>query len=70
LLTIRKIFRKRKRPLTLAIFDGPPEHEPPEQKPPLTFKLPNMRILECRDCVDEKKLLDFIESLQKGEMTP
>ncbi len=60
LLATRKIFWKRQRPLTFAIFDGPPE-----QKPPLTFKFPNMRVLHCRNYVDEEKLLNFIESLAK-----
>jgi hypothetical protein len=60
LLEVRKIFRKRKQPSILAVFDGPPE-----QKPPLNIKFPNMRILYCRDCMDEQKLLEFIESLPK-----
>ena len=60
LLAIRKIFWKRKQPLTFAVFDGPPEH-----KPPVNIKFPNMRILHCRNYVDEEKLLNFIESLAK-----
>jgi hypothetical protein len=63
LLAIRKIFWKRQQPLTFAIFDGPPP-----QKPPLNIKLPNMRVMECRDCIDEQKMRQFIESLSyRGE---
>lgn len=60
LLAIRKISWKREHPLTaFAIFDGPPP-----QKPPVNITLPNMGILHCRECVDEEKLLNFIESFQ------
>ena len=58
LLAIRKICWKRQEPLTFAIFDGPPE-----QKPFVNIKLPNMRVLQCRNKVDEEQLVKFVASL-------
>lgn len=60
LLEIRKIFWKRPQPLMFAVVDGPPS-----EKPPVNFRLPNMRILQCRDCIDETKLWEFIKLLEQ-----
>lgn len=65
-MAVRKISWQREQPLlAFAIYDGPPE-----QKPPVTLKLPGMQILRCRTCLDDKKLYDFCQkSLIRKEET-
>lgn len=59
---IRKIAWQRKQPfVAYAVYDGPPP-----DKPPINFKFPGMHILDCRNCLDERKLQTFIELLPEG----
>ncbi|MCP4396443.1 MAG: toll/interleukin-1 receptor domain-containing protein [bacterium] len=64
---VREVFklasqRPPETPLTLfGIYDGPPE-----QKRQLPFTVPNIQVLWCRNCVDEKKLGEFVRPLLTG----
>jgi hypothetical protein len=58
---IRKILPEREEePHALAIYEGPP----PEKKLPLPYKLPQIRILDCRNGVDERQLREFVNSIR------
>ncbi len=58
----RKIMSRRERPLkALAVYEGPPE-----EKVPLDFKLPDMMVINCRQCLVEGKLQPFLEALKTG----
>lgn len=62
LLNCRKLMRKREEPLkALAIYEGPPE-----EKEPLGVDLPDLQILNCRKCLDEKLLRSFLSTLTAG----
>jgi len=53
---------KRDEPLkALAIYEGPPE-----EKEPLGVDLPGLQILNCRKCLDENQLRDFLSTLTAG----
>jgi hypothetical protein len=55
------VLRRRKRPVrALAIYDGPPE-----QKEPLGFKLPNMRVINCRNGLDSNAVDSFLAQLRE-----
>jgi hypothetical protein len=58
----RKIMSKRERPLkALAVYEGPPE-----EKIPLDFMLPNMLLIDCRQCLVEEKLQPFLDAFKTG----
>lgn len=62
LLYCRKLMGKREHPLkALAIYEGPPE-----EKEPLGVDLPDLQILNCRKCLDENQLRDFLSTLTTG----
>jgi hypothetical protein len=62
LLYCHKLMGKREQPLkALAVYEGPPE-----EKEPLGVDLPGLRILNCRKCLDENLLRDFLSTLTAG----
>ncbi len=65
-LAVHKISWQREQGLAPVILDGPPGQKPPGQKPPVTFKLPGMEILQCRNHLDEQQLGNFIQTIQVG----
>jgi hypothetical protein len=61
LLSIRKIIWRREQPLTsFAVYDGPPT-----EKPPLTFRLPGMQVLQCRDAMNESALQVVLQAARQ-----
>ncbi|MFO1433117.1 MAG: toll/interleukin-1 receptor domain-containing protein [Candidatus Competibacteraceae bacterium] len=61
-LHCHKFMSLRQRPLkALAVYEGPPE-----DKEDLRVKLPGMRILNCRKCLDENLLREFLIPLIAG----
>lgn len=64
-LDIRDIASTHDRPLSLAIYDGPPEDKPA----PTTISSPNLRILNCRECLNDEEieaLRGFVTGLAPG----
>lgn len=60
---LRKVLPRREQPLkALGVYEGPPS-----DKPPLDFKLPRMRILDCRDGRGEAELQEFLDSINGAE---
>jgi hypothetical protein len=58
-----EILRRRKRPVrALAIYDGPPE-----QKQALGFKVPNMKVINCRRSLDLAAIGSFLGQLGTDE---
>jgi hypothetical protein len=55
----RKILFRREKPLrSLAVYEGPPL-----EKQRLGMRLPQMRVLDCRQGLQEEKVRSFLESL-------
>ncbi len=62
LQTLRKVVQHREEPLRgLAIYDGPPP-----EKDPLDYKLPDMKLLDCREGIDEVTLVQFLTGLEEA----
>ncbi len=58
----RNLNFRREEPLkALAVFEGPPQ-----EKPGFNFMIPGLEIIDCRDCLDEKKFKPFLAALGKG----
>lgn len=60
----RRILPKRNQPLPFALCEGPPPDNPTEPKPQLGFKMPGMRILQCRGGANRQELQAFLQDLE------
>jgi len=58
------LFRREKQLPALAIYEGKPGTQPP-----YNFKMPNLRVINCRDYLDESKFVPFFEDLKQGELS-
>jgi hypothetical protein len=61
LRSLRKIIARRKRPLTVAICEGPPD-----QKSPLGMVFPGMQSIDCRTKLSEDELQAFVQQIRPG----
>jgi len=58
------LFRREKKMPAIAIYEGKPGNQPPPR-----FKMPGLRVINCRDCFDESKFLPFFQDLKQGEVS-
>jgi len=58
------LFRREKKMPALAIYEGKPGTQPPPN-----IEIPNLKVINCRDCLDESKFMPFFNDLKQGEIS-